>query len=47
VRLTEHWHRLTREVVESPSSVMCKNHLDIVLDNQLYVVLLEHNDWKR
>ncbi|KAK4832774.1 hypothetical protein QYF61_025621 [Mycteria americana] len=31
VRVTEHWHKLLREVVESPSLEILKNHLDIVL----------------
>ena len=28
VRLTEHWNRLPREVVESPSVEILKTHLD-------------------
>lgn len=32
VRVTKHWHRLSREAVESPS---IKNLLDMVLGNQL------------
>ena len=35
VRVTEHWHRLPREVVESPSLDIFKSHLDMVLGNQL------------
>ena len=35
VRVTEHWHRLLRKVVESPSSEILKDHLDMVMSNQL------------
>ena len=41
VMVTEHWHRLPREIVESPSSEILKSHLDTVLRNQLWVALLE------
>jgi len=31
VRMTEHWNRLPREIVDSPSLEIFKNHLDKVL----------------
>jgi len=44
VRVTEHQHRLPREVVELPSLEMFHSYLDIVLANQLGVALLEQGD---
>ena len=36
VRVTEHWNRLSREVVESPCREIFKTRLDIYLCGQLY-----------
>ncbi|KAK4829864.1 hypothetical protein QYF61_007256 [Mycteria americana] len=44
VRVTEHWHRLPREIVESPSLGKFRSHLDMVLSNQLQVALLEQGE---
>ncbi|KFV73001.1 hypothetical protein N308_11259, partial [Struthio camelus australis] len=35
VRVTEHWNRLPREIVESPSLEIFKSHLDVILGNML------------
>ncbi|GAB0186139.1 translation initiation factor IF-2-like [Grus japonensis] len=40
LRVTEDWNRLPREVVESPSLEIFKTHLDAILCNLLWVILL-------
>ncbi|KFV78154.1 hypothetical protein N308_05513, partial [Struthio camelus australis] len=35
VRVTEHWNRLPREVVESPLVEIFKTRLDVILGNML------------
>ena len=35
LRVTEHWNRLPREAVESPSLETFKTHLDVTLCNLL------------
>ena len=47
LRVTEHWNRLPREVVESPSLEIFKTHLDNVLCSLLYVALLWQGGWTR
>ena len=47
LRVTEHWNRLPREVVESPSLEMFKTRLDKVLCSLLWVTLLRQGGWTR
>jgi len=47
LRVTEHWKRLPREVVESPSLETFKTHLDEVLCSLLWVTLLRQGGWTR
>jgi len=45
VRVTEHWHRLPREVMESPPLEILRSHLDMVLGHQLKVTLIKQGVW--
>jgi len=47
VYLTEHWNRLPREAVESPSLEIFKPCLDEVLCSLLCVTLLRQGGWTR
>lgn len=43
----EHWHRLPRETLESPSSEVLKSQLGVILGNLLWVAPLEQGAWTR
>jgi len=47
LRVMEHWNRLPREVVESPSLEIFKSRLDAVLCSLLWVTLLRQGGWTR
>lgn len=47
VSVTKHWHKLSKEVVDSPSLEISKIHLDMVLGNGLQVAFLEQDSWTR
>jgi len=47
LRVTEHWNRLPRGVVESPFLEIFKTRLDEVLCSLLWVTLLWQRGWTR
>jgi len=47
VGVINHWYRLPREAVGSPSLEIFKSHLRMDLDSCLFVTLLEEVDWTR
>lgn len=47
MRTFKHWHRLSREIAEHPPLEIFKTQLDMVLNDLLYVALLEHGGWTK
>jgi len=47
LRVMEHWNRLPREVVDSPSLDTFKARLDTILCSLLWVTLLRQGGWTR
>jgi len=47
LKVSEPWHRLPREVVESPSLEIFKTRLDKVLCSLLWVTLFRQGGWTR
>jgi len=47
LRMTQHWNRLPREVVDSPSLEILKTGLDEVLRSLLWVTLLRQGGWTK
>jgi len=47
LRVTEHWNRLPREVVESPSLEIFKTRFDKVLYSLLWVTLPRQEGWTK
>ena len=47
VRVMEHWNRLPREFVESPSVEILKTHLDVYLVQPIVRNLLWQEGWTR
>lgn len=46
--MIKHWHRLPREVVESPALEILKTWVNVALSNLLYLtLLLVQRDWTR
>lgn len=47
VRMAEHWNRLPRHLVESPSVEIVKSCLDTILSNMLWGTMLEQRGWTK